>query len=67
MLFAQCFCHQVEGPLDLAVGELVRAVAPVLGHARPRLVGPGQRGEYVVHPGQVRGLAAVQRQVHAQY
>ena len=32
---------EVKGALGLAVGQLVRAVVPVLGHAEPGLVGPG--------------------------
>jgi hypothetical protein len=43
--------------LDLPVGELVRASLPVLGHAKPRLVGLGQRDQRLVHFGEVGGPA----------
>jgi hypothetical protein len=65
MLFLQCLHQEAEGVLDLPVGELVRAVLPVLGDAEPDLVGGGQRGQRLVHPGQVRGPAVGQGELHA--
>jgi len=61
----QCVCDEAEGALNLAVGELVRAVLPVFGHAEPGLVTGGQGGQRGVDPGQVRGPAAGQGQLHA--
>jgi hypothetical protein len=57
---------QAECVLDLPVGELVRAGAPVLDHAEPFLVGGGQAGERGVHPGQLRGPVISQGEQHAQ-
>jgi hypothetical protein len=48
---------QSEGPLGLLVGQQVRAVLPVFGHAKPDLVGLGQGDQRVADPGQVRGPA----------
>jgi hypothetical protein len=45
--------------LDLAVGELVRAVGPVLDDAEPFLVVLGQAGQRGVDPGEVGGPAVV--------
>jgi hypothetical protein len=66
MFFAQCFDDEAEGALDLPVGELVRAGLPVLGDGEPDLVFGGQRGERLVHPGQVRGPVIGQGEHHAQ-
>jgi hypothetical protein len=64
LLFGQGICHEAEGALDLAVGELVRAAVPVFGHAEPGLVRAGQRGQRGVHLGQVRGPAVIQGEHH---
>ena len=66
MLFSQGICDEAEGALDLAVGELVRAVLPVFGHAEPGLVTGGQGGQRGVDLGEVRGPAVGQGQEHAQ-
>ena len=66
MLFAERFHGEVKGVLDLPVGELVRAVAPGLGDAESHLVCGGQRGQRLVHPGQVRGPVIGQGELHAQ-
>ena len=42
MVFGQGAGDQAEGPLGLPVGEQVRAGLPVLEHAEPHLVRPGQ-------------------------
>jgi hypothetical protein len=49
----------------LAVGELVRAVVPVLDDAEALLVALGQAGQRGVRPGEVGGTAVGQGQVHA--
>ena len=57
---------QAEGALGPAVGELVRARLPLLGHAEPGLVGSGQGGQRLMHPGEVRGPAVSQGEHDAQ-
>jgi hypothetical protein len=64
MLFLQGFDHHAEGVLGLPVGEQVEAVLPGGGHTEPGLVGPGQGGERVEHPGQVRGPVVGQGELH---
>ena len=66
IVFGQCVCDEAEGALDLAVGELVRAVLLLFGHAKPGLVTGGQGGQRGVDLGEVRGPAAGQGQLHAQ-
>ena len=56
---------QAEGPLGLAVGQPVRAVLPVRDHAEPPLVVLGQRGQCLVHAGQVGGPVVGQHEQHA--
>ena len=64
LVFAERHHYEVTGVLDLPVGELVRAVFPVLHHAEPGLVGGGQRGQHGVHLGEVGGPAVVQGEHH---
>ena len=64
MLAGQRIRHEVKGALDLPVGELVRAVLPVLGHAEPCLVGLGQRDQRLVHLGEVGGAAVIEDEHH---
>ena len=66
LVLAQRPGHESEGVFDLPVGELVRPARPVCGHAEPRLVSFGQRGQRLVHPGQVRGPVIGQGEQHAQ-
>jgi hypothetical protein len=56
---------EAEGPLGLPVGEPVRAVLPVRDHAEPPLVGLGQRGQRLVHAGEVSGPVVGQHDQHA--
>ena len=56
---------EAEGPLGLPVGERVRAVLPGRDDAEPRLVLRRQRGERLVHAGQVRGTVIGLGQAHA--
>ena len=65
-VFGQRGGDEAEGALGLAVGELVRAGLPVLGHAEPALVSGGQGGQRGVHLGEVRGPAVGQGEHHAQ-
>ena len=66
MVFGQRLRDEVEGVLDLPVGELVRAVLLLVQHAEPGLVCGGQAGERLMHPGQVRGPVIGQGELHAQ-
>jgi len=66
LVFGQRSCDEADGALHLPAGEQVRPVAPVLEHAGPYLVRPGQPGPRPVHLGQVRGPAVNQDEQHAQ-
>ena len=65
MVFLECADDQVEGALDLPVGEQMRAVFPARHHAQADPVGLGEAGQGLVHPGQVRGAVVGQGQQHA--
>ena len=65
MVFVQRIHHEVKGALGLPVGELVRAGLPVLGHAEPGLVWPGQRGQRGMRLGEEGGPAVSEGEQHA--
>ena len=66
MLLAQRIRDEVKGSLDLPVGELVRAGRPVLHHAGPGMLGPGQRDQRLADLGEAGGTAVIQGELHAQ-
>jgi len=66
LVLAEGVRDEIRGALDLAVGELVRAGLPVLGHAEPDLVIGGQGGQRLVHLGEAGGPAVSQGELHAQ-
>jgi hypothetical protein len=52
--------------LSLPAGQRVRPAFPVREDAEPPLLALGQRGQRLMHPGQVRGAAVGEGEHHAQ-